>query len=58
MDLALLASGEATNGEHLREALTIFRALGINPNKAHYNNNGQPLPVARDDCFPIDGVLA
>ena len=33
------------------------RALGINPNKAHYNNNGQPLPIARDDCFPIDGVL-
>ena len=28
MDLALLASGEPTSGEHLREALTIFRALG------------------------------
>lgn len=37
---------------------TIFRALGINPNKSHYNNSGQPLPIARDDCFPIDGVLA
>lgn len=28
LDLAQLATGEHTNGEHLREALTIFEALG------------------------------
>ncbi|MBM4069394.1 MAG: DUF1501 domain-containing protein [Planctomycetes bacterium] len=37
---------------------TIFRALGINPDKTEYDNNGQPLPIAHEDCSAIRGLLA
>lgn len=37
---------------------TWFRALGVPPAKMEYNNDGQPLPVAHDDCFPIKELLA
>jgi hypothetical protein len=36
---------------------TIFKAVGIDAKKTEYMNNGQPLPIAHDDCFPIDSVL-
>jgi hypothetical protein len=37
---------------------TWFRALGVPEEKMEYDNNGQPLPVANDDCRPIDQLLA
>ena len=37
---------------------TVFAALGINSKKVEYKNNGQPLPIAREDCEPIKAVLA
>jgi uncharacterized protein (DUF1501 family) len=35
-----------------------FRALGINPADTQYDNSGQPLPIAHEDCRPIAEVLA
>lgn len=37
---------------------TWFRALGIDPAHTEYNNNGQPLPIAHEDCHPIQEMLA
>jgi hypothetical protein len=37
---------------------TWFRALGVPPEHMEYDNNGQPLPVAHDDCAPITEILA
>jgi uncharacterized protein (DUF1501 family) len=37
---------------------TWFAALGINSKKVKYNNAGQPLPIAHDDCSPIKELLA
>ncbi len=37
---------------------TIFRAIGIDPVKTEYENNGQPLPIAHDDCQAITDALA
>ena len=37
---------------------TWFRALGVPPDMMEYDNNGQPLPVAHDDCSPIDELLS
>jgi len=37
---------------------TWFKALDIDPIKTQYNNNGQPLPIAHDNCKAIAGVLA
>ncbi|HAY82528.1 MAG TPA: DUF1501 domain-containing protein [Planctomycetaceae bacterium] len=37
---------------------TWFRALGVPPEMMEYDNNGQPLPVAHDDCSPIDELLS
>ncbi|MDA1050152.1 MAG: DUF1501 domain-containing protein [Planctomycetota bacterium] len=37
---------------------TIFRCLGIDPTNTEYHNNGQPLPIAHDDCGPIAEVMA
>ena len=37
---------------------TIFHCLGIDPHKTEYDNNGQPLPIAHDDCGPIKEVMA
>lgn len=37
---------------------TWFLALGIDPGKVEYDNHGQPLPIAHDDCKAITGVLA
>jgi hypothetical protein len=36
---------------------TIFRALGIDPVTTEYNNGGQPLPIAHDDCEAIEELL-
>ena len=37
---------------------TIFRAVGLDPDKLEYENNGQPLPVLREDMGPMKEVLA
>ena len=37
---------------------TWFNALGIDPSKIQYNNNGQPLPIAHEDCHPVKQLLA
>jgi len=37
---------------------TWFRALGLNDEAMTYDNGGQPLPVANEDCGPIAELLA
>ncbi len=37
---------------------TWFHALGIDPHRVEYDNAGQPLPIAHDDCHQIKEVLA
>ncbi|HEY7423685.1 MAG TPA: DUF1501 domain-containing protein [Gemmataceae bacterium] len=37
---------------------TWFRALGIDPETTQYDNAGQPLPIAHDECHAIEEVLA
>jgi hypothetical protein len=37
---------------------TIFHCLGLNPATTEYDNHGQPLPIAHDDCGPIEPLLA
>ena len=37
---------------------TWFKALDVPEEMMEYDNAGQPLPVAHDDCFPIESLLA
>jgi len=37
---------------------TWFRALGVPENMMEYDNEGQPLPVANEECGPIQEALA
>jgi hypothetical protein len=37
---------------------TWFTALGIDPVKTEYDNNGQPLPIAHEDCSAIKELIA
>jgi hypothetical protein len=37
---------------------TWFKALDVPEEMMEYDNGGQPLPVAHDDCFPIESLLA
>jgi len=37
---------------------TWFKALGIDPKTTEYDNNGQPLPIAHDDCHVVKELLA
>jgi len=37
---------------------TWFKALGIDPAHTEYDNEGQPLPIAHDDCSVINELLA
>lgn len=37
---------------------TWFRALGINPEETQYDNGGQPLPIAHENCSPVRELLA
>jgi uncharacterized protein (DUF1501 family) len=37
---------------------TWFAALGVPKDKLVYDNNGQPLPAAHEDCKPIHELLA
>lgn len=37
---------------------TWFRALGIDSKQVEYDNHGQPLPIAHDDCHAIQELLS
>jgi hypothetical protein len=37
---------------------TWWRALGIDSEKTHYKNAGQPLPIAHEDMKPVNEVLS
>ena len=37
---------------------TWFQCLGINAAKTEYDNHGQPLPIAHDDCAVVKELLA
>ncbi len=37
---------------------TWFRALGVDPTTTEYDNNGQPLPLAHEDCKAVKELLA
>ena len=37
---------------------TIFKAMGIDPKAKQYDNRGQPLPIAHEDCSAITELLA
>ncbi|HQZ65898.1 MAG TPA: DUF1501 domain-containing protein [Planctomycetaceae bacterium] len=37
---------------------TWFNALGIDSLHTEYDNNGQPLPIAHEDCHPVQELLA
>lgn len=37
---------------------TVFRAMDIDTGSTEYHINGQPLPIAHDDCGPIKELLA
>lgn len=37
---------------------TIYRAIGIDPDRVSFKNNGQTLDIVRQDCEPIREVLA
>ena len=37
---------------------TWFTALGVDTKRQRYNNGGQPLPIAHEDCKPIKELLA
>ena len=49
------ATGEEYDIGHLFH--TWFRALGVPGNMMQYDNDGQPLPVANDECGPIEALL-
>jgi hypothetical protein len=37
---------------------TWFRLLGIDPARAEYDNNGQPLPIAHEGCKAVPDLIA
>jgi hypothetical protein len=37
---------------------TWFRALGIDPASTQYDNHGQPLPIAHEECHAVKELLA
>lgn len=54
--LGTAVEGEEHDIGHLFH--TWFRALEVPESQMMYDNRGQPLPVANEDCFPIDEALA
>lgn len=55
-DLGTFVADEEYDVGHLFH--TWFKAVGVSEEKMEYNNAGQPLPVAHDDCGPIESLLA
>ena len=37
---------------------TWFKALGVDPKEQSYDNGGQPLPVAHEECEAVKEILA
>lgn len=37
---------------------TWFKALGVDPHDHEYDNQGQPLPIAHDDCKAVEALLS
>ncbi|MGE0610073.1 MAG: DUF1501 domain-containing protein [Pirellulales bacterium] len=54
-DLGTFNSHEEYDMGHLFH--TVFRGLGIDPDTTSYDNGGQPLPIAHDDCTAIQELL-
>ena len=55
-DKGTFVAGEEHDIGHLFH--TWFRALGVDPEKTEYDNGGQPLPIAHDECHAIKELLA
>jgi hypothetical protein len=55
-DKGTWVEGQAHDIGHLFH--TWFRALGVDPATTHYDNHGQPLPIAHEDCFAVEEALA
>ncbi len=55
-DLGTFVDGQEYDIGHLFH--TWFKALDVPADQMEYDNNGQPLPVAHDECYPIEEVLA
>ncbi len=55
-DTGTWVSGDEHDIGHLFH--TWFAALGVNSKRVKYNNAGQPLPIAHDDCKAIKELLA
>lgn len=55
-DKGTFVEGDAYDIGHMFH--TWFRALGIDSGKIEYDNHGQPLPIAHDDCAAVAEVLA
>ncbi|MCE9529593.1 MAG: DUF1501 domain-containing protein [Planctomycetes bacterium] len=55
-ELGTFNSGQEYDVGHLFH--TIFKAMGVDPTVKEYDNRGQPLPIAHEDCSPIAELLA
>ncbi len=55
-ELGTFVDGQEFDVGHLFH--TWFRALGVPDEKMEYDNQGQPLPVANEECSPIKELLA
>jgi len=53
--LGTFVDGEAYDIGHMFH--TWFAALGIDTSKTEYDNAGQPLPLAHDDCSVVKQLL-
>lgn len=55
-DLGTFVDGQEHDIGHLFH--TWFHCLGIDSQHMEYDNHGQPLPIAHDECWPIQELLA
>lgn len=55
-DKGTFNSGQEYDVGHLFH--TIFKSVGINPAVKEYDNRGQPLPIAHEDCTAIAELVA
>jgi hypothetical protein len=55
-DLGTFVEGDAVDIGHMFH--TWFRCLGIDTSTTEYDNHGQPLPLAHDDCRVVSELLA
>lgn len=55
-DLGTFVSSDPYDIGHMFH--TWFTALGIDPKKLEYDNNGQPLPIAHDEHHAVQELLA